>query len=81
MASVQVYDDRDGYSGFGGGDGDNENGEEKAIQAVRPEVFIEGDEIQADAVQHQFNAHQHGNEVPARKESIDPDEEKRRAYK
>ena len=46
---------------------------------MRPEVLIKGDKIQVHAVQDQFNAHQHGDEVPSGEETVDADEEKRGA--
>ncbi len=44
------------------------------------EEFIEGNEIDIDRIQNQFNGDQHGDHIPARKESVHADEEERRGH-
>ena len=77
MTPVQINNDRYRRCSLSGGDGDHEYGKENTIQPVGPEVFIECNEIQVHAIQYQLDAHQHGNEVSSRKETVNADEEQR----
>ena len=75
MAPVKIYDDRNGSGRFCCCDGDDENCKENSVEPVGPNVFIEGDKVQVHTVQHQFNTHQHGNQVPPGEESVHSDKE------
>jgi len=81
MASIQINNDRDRCCRFCCCNGDHEYGKEKTVQPVGPEIFVECNEIQVNAVQYQFDTHQHGNEVSSGEETIHTDEEKRDADK
>ena len=79
MTPVEIDDDGDRGCRFSRRDGDNENGEEHPVEPVGPDIFIERDEIQVHTVQDQFNAHEHGDEVPPGEETEYADEEQRGA--
>ena len=76
---VQVNDDGDSNGRLCGGNGDDEQGKEQSVQFTRPQVVIKRDEIYIDTVQDELQRHEHGHQVPSRKESEHTDEEQRRA--
>jgi hypothetical protein len=77
VAAVQVDDDSNGNGGFSGSNGDDENGEEDTIEFARPYVFVEGDEIDIDAVQDELDTHENGDHVAAGKQAVHADEKQR----
>jgi hypothetical protein len=75
VAAVKVDDDGNGNGGFSGSNGDDENGEEDTVEFARPYVFIEGDEIDIDAVQDELDTHENGDHVAAGKQAVHADKE------
>ncbi len=47
---------------------------------MRPEIFVECNEIQVYTVQHQLNTHEHGDQVSPREETKHRYEEQCSAY-
>src|SRR5450432_3972269 len=81
MAPVKIYDDSYGNSSFCSRNNDNEKGKEHTVNFIRVQVFIEGHKVDVHAVQHQFNGHEHSDQVAPGKQSVHPDKEKRGTYK
>jgi hypothetical protein len=69
---VNIDNDRDSHGSFGGGHGDDEQSEKMPLQLVGVQVFIENDEIDIHRVQHQFDRHEDGDQVPSDQEPVDP---------
>lgn len=67
---VNMNDDGNGNSGFGSGNGNDKECKEHSIQLMIPQVFVKSNEVDVNAVQHQFNGHQHGDHIPAREETV-----------
>jgi hypothetical protein len=80
VVSIQVDDDGNGHSGFGGCNGDDENCEEQTVGLAGVQVFVEGDEVDVYAIQHELNGHEHGNHVPSGEHAVHADEEERSAH-
>jgi|SRR5882757_5436174 len=78
---VQIDNDGNGYGGFRGSNGNNEQSKENPLQLVRVQIFIKGNEINIHAVQDELHRHQHRDEVPPGKKTISPDKKKGSADK
>jgi hypothetical protein len=60
---VDVYDQCDGYGGFGGRDAHDDQCEKVSFQTVRKQVMIESNKIDVYGVQHELYPHEHRDEV------------------
>lgn len=74
MTSVKIDDDGNSHCGFCCSYGNDKDGEEDSVHLFREKVFVESNEIDVDAIQHQLNGHQHRNHIAACKEAIHADE-------
>jgi hypothetical protein len=81
VASIQIYDNGDCDGSLGGGNGNDENSKKQTVHPVWPQVFVKGDEVQVYAIENEFDAHKHRNQVAAGKETVNANEEQRRADK
>jgi hypothetical protein len=70
MAAVQV--DYNGYGKryFGSGNGDNEYGKKYPVERIGIQVFIERYKVDVYTIQHEFNAHEHGNHIASCKQPV-----------
>jgi hypothetical protein len=76
MTPVQINNDGYRHCGFCRSNRDDEYGKENPVQLIRPEIFIECDEIDVDTVQYELNRHQHRYHVAAGEKAVHADEEK-----
>lgn len=72
-----MNDDGNGYGCFGSGNGNDKKRKKQTVQLMIPQVFVKGNEVDVNAVQHQFNSHQHGDHIPAREETVNAYEKQR----
>jgi hypothetical protein len=80
MTSVQINNDRYGYSCFRRCNGNDEDGKENTVQLLREQVFVEGHKIDIHTIQHQFNGHEHGDHIPSGEQAIHANEEQGCTY-
>src|SRR5439155_21989901 len=64
-------DDVDREDNLGGGDGEDEYDEDRAGDARGIQVRGEGDEVQADGVEHELHAHEDEHRVPPGEDAVD----------
>ena len=75
MAPIEIYNYSDRHSCFSCRDRNDKNGKEKSVHPVWPEIFIKSNKIQVHAVQYQFYAHQHCDQVSPGEETEHADKE------
>jgi hypothetical protein len=74
MTPVQINDDRNRNSSLSSCYRNHEYCKKYTIQFMLPQIFIESNKVEVNAVQYQFYAHQHGDQVS-------PGEKTKYAYK
>jgi hypothetical protein len=81
MAPVQIDYNSYGHRCFGSCNGYDKYGEEYPVQFTRIQVFIECHKIDINAIQNDFNSHQHGDHITTGEESVHADEKQSGADK
>jgi hypothetical protein len=70
MTAIEVDDNGNGNSSFRSSNSDNENGKKDTVQFSGPQVFVEGNKVDVDAVEYEFDTHEHGNHISAGKQTV-----------
>ena len=75
--AIDGEDQGEAHGGFGCGDGDREDDEEKSRQCFRMRtVAPEGEEVEVCGVEHQFDSGEHENGAAAGQRSCETDRKK-----
>jgi hypothetical protein len=75
MTAIEVDDNSNGDGSFRSSNGDDENGKEDTVQFSGPQVFVESHKVDVDAVEYEFDTHEHRNHISAGKQTVHADEE------
>lgn len=81
MTAVQVDNNGNGKRYFCSGNGDNKYGKEYPVECIGVQVFIKGYKIDVDAVEHEFDTHEHGNHIAPGKQAVHANEKQAGADK
>jgi ribonuclease I len=70
VAAIKINNDGYGNGSLCRSDGYDKKNKKQSVHGLWPEVFIKGYEIQVHTIEDQFNAHEHGDEVPSGQKAI-----------
>jgi hypothetical protein len=70
MAAVQVDNNGNSKRYFGSSNRNNKNGKEYPVECIGVQVFIEGNKVDIDAIQHELYAHKNGNHIAPGKQPV-----------
>jgi hypothetical protein len=59
--------------GFSGGDRNYKQSKKQAIHFAGPHIFIKSNKVQVHAVQNEFNAHEHRNQIATGEKAVHAD--------
>jgi hypothetical protein len=77
--AINIYDQGNGDGSFCRGNGHDNQSEEVSFQPVRKQVMVEGNKVDVHGIQHEFNTHEHRDQVSADEHAHQSDKEYNRA--